>query len=257
MSNPAAYPGSSSFFPGNTNFGFYDQDYQFQIDADRVVKFVASRLGYPMVDVELQDTNFYTAFEEAVTTYGNELYAFKVKQDYLSLEGASTGSNLNHALITPNFAGIVRLSHQYGEEAGVGGLTTWHRAAFPLTESVQDYDMSAWALANNITGGIEIKRLFYEAPPVNSNYSSAGGMNGMLDTFGWGSYSTAVSYMLMPLSYNIQAIQAIEMSNNIRRSQYSFELINNKLRLFPIPQDSHHETSGSISGSSAGYLFFQ
>ncbi len=126
MANIPIYPGSSSFFPGNTPFGFYDNDYQFQMDADKVVKFCAYRLGYPLVEIELQDLNFYTAFEEAITTYGNELYAYKVQQDYLSLEGASANSNLNHALITPNFAGMVRLSHQYGEEAGVGGKTTWY-----------------------------------------------------------------------------------------------------------------------------------
>jgi len=255
--NVAIYPGSSSFFPGNTPFQFYDQDYQFQIDADKVTTFVARRLGYPMVDVELQDLNFYAAFEEAITTYGNELYAFKIKQDYLSLEGSSTGSNLNHSLITPNFAGIVRLSHQYGEEAGVGGLTNWYRGAIALTSSVQDYDLNAWTSENNITGGIEIKRIFYEPDPANIGYFSGIGVNSLLDSFGWGNYSTAVNYLMMPLSYNIQSLQAIEMNNQIRRSQYSFELINNKLRIFPIPPAYNTDVSSSISGSNAGLLFFQ
>ena len=56
---------------------------QFQFDADRVARFCAQRLGYPLVDVELQDINFYTAFEEAVTTYGNEMYEYKVRENYL------------------------------------------------------------------------------------------------------------------------------------------------------------------------------
>lgn len=258
--NISIYPGSSSFFPGNTPFGFYDQDYQFQQDADKVVKFVAQRLGYPIVSIELQDINFYTAFEEAVTTYGNELYAFKVKQDYLSLEGASTGSNLNHALITPNFAGIVRISHQYGEEAGVGGKTTWHRGALPLTSSVQDYDLSAWATANNITGGIEIKRIFYEAPPAIVKYfdpyaGTGMGMMNLMDNFGWGNYSPAVNFLMMPVNYDIQKLQAIEFNDQIRKSQFSFELINNNLRIFPIP--SYSSISGSVTSSFAGLLFFQ
>jgi len=50
--NIPIYPGSSSFFPGNTPFGFYDNDYQFQTDADSVVKFCARRLGYPIMEVE-------------------------------------------------------------------------------------------------------------------------------------------------------------------------------------------------------------
>ena len=62
MAKIPIYPGSSSFFPGDTPFGFYDNDVQFQQDADKVTEFVARRLGYPIMDVELQDINFYTAF---------------------------------------------------------------------------------------------------------------------------------------------------------------------------------------------------
>ena len=118
MANIAIWPGSSSFSPGETPFGFYDQDLQFQTDADKVAKFCAQRLGYPLVDVELQDINFYTAFEQAITIYGNELYAFTLRDNMLSVEGAPTSSNLNNALITPNFAGIIRLTQQYASEIG-------------------------------------------------------------------------------------------------------------------------------------------
>ena len=243
MANAQIWPGSSSFFPGDTPFGFYDYDYQFQTDADKVADFCARRLGYPLVDVELQATNFYTAFEEAVTTYGNEIYAFKVRQDYLSMEGASTGSSFNNSIIQPNFAGIVRLSHQYGEEAGVGGTVTWYTGSFYTTASIQDYDMTAWAAADaNLTPGdtIEIKRVFYESPPAIVRYfdpyaGTGTGMMNMLDTFGWGNYSPAINFLLMPINYDLQKIQAIEFNDQIRKSQYSFELVNNRLRLFPIP----------------------
>ena len=87
--------------PESTPFGFYDNDPQFQADADKVAKFCAQRLGYPIQNVELQDINFYTAFEEAVTIYGNELYAYKVRENYLSLEGGDASSNLNDKLLSP------------------------------------------------------------------------------------------------------------------------------------------------------------
>jgi len=243
MANAAIWPGSSSFFPGDTPFGFYDYDYQFQTDADKVADFCARRLGYPLVDVELQDTNFYTAFEEAVTTYGNEIYAFKVRQDFLSMEGASTGSNLNNAVIQPNFGAIVRMSAQYGEEAGVGGTVTWYTGSFDTVASQQDYDMNAWAQASaSLAPGdtIEIKRVFYESPPAIVRYfdpyaGTGTGMMNLLDTFGWGNYSPAINFLLMPINYDLQKIQAIEFNDQIRKSQYSFELVNNKLRVFPIP----------------------
>ena len=250
MANIPIYPGSSSFFPGNTPFGFYDNDYQFQVDADKVTTFCARRLGYPLVEVELQDLNFYTAFEEAITTYGNEIYAYKIRQDYLSLEGASTGSAFNNTLITPNFANIIRLSDQYGAEAGTGGNYDWKSGSITLEVNVQDYDLNQWAISNSIADkDIEIKRIFYQAPPAIVKYfdpyaGTGTGMMNFLDTFGWGNYSPAINFTLMPLNYDIQKIQAIELNDQIRKANYSFELINNKLRIFPIPQ---------ITGS----LFFQ
>jgi hypothetical protein len=87
--NVPIWPGSSSFQPGETPFGFYDNDPQFQTDADKFAKFASQRLGYPLVEIELQDINFYTAFEEAITTYGNEMYAYLVAENLLSFQGAS------------------------------------------------------------------------------------------------------------------------------------------------------------------------
>jgi len=240
------YPGSSSFFPGDTPFGFYDNQIDFQVDADKVVTYVSRRLGYPIMDVELQDLNFYAAFEDAVTTYGNELYAYKVRENYLSIEGSPTASNLNHELITPNFASVVRYTEQYGEEAGTGGTTTWYTGSVPVTAGQQDYDLKTWAsesLGLDNKDFIEIKRVFYEATPAIVKffdpYAGTGtGMVNMMDTFGWGNYSPAINFVMMPLSFDLQKIQAIEMSDQVRRSQFSFELINNNLRIFPIPQRS-------------------
>jgi hypothetical protein len=43
---------------------------------------------------------------------------------------------------------------------------------------------------------------------------------------------------MMPINYDLQTLQAIEFNDTIRRSNYSFELVNNQLRLFPIPNGS-------------------
>ena len=252
MAKIPIYPGSSSFFPGDTPFGFYDNDIDFQQDADKVTTFCARRLGYPIMDVELQDLNFYTAFEEAVTTYGNELYAYKVREDYLSLEGSTTGStdkygnktNINHQLIQPNFGPIVRYSEQYGEEAGTGGNVTWYSGSISLVKNKQDYDLTEWAVSQSINeGDLEVKRIFYETAPAIVKYfdpyaGTGSGMINLMDSFGWGNYSPAINFLLMPVSFDMQKIQAIEFNDQIRKSQYSFELINNKLRIFPIPNQS-------------------
>ena len=239
--NIPIWPGSSSFQPGDTPFGFYDYDPQFQSDADKFSKFAAQRLGYPLVEVELQDINFYTALEDAVTTYGNELYAYQVAENLLSFQGAPTTiGTANDEVVQENMASIVRLSQQYGEEAGVGGTVTYEKGLIQLEPGKQEYDMNQWALDNGIQGRIEIKRIYYEAPPAIMRYfdpyaGTGTGMMGMLDSFGWGSYSPAINFMLMPINYDLQKIQAIEFNDQIRKSQYTFELVNNQLKLFPIP----------------------
>ncbi len=47
--------------------------------------------------------------------------------------------------------------------------------------------------------------------------------------------------MLMPINYDLQKIQAIEFNDQIRKSQYTFELVNNQLKIFPIPQVFYYE----------------
>ena len=240
MANIPIYPGSSSFSPGDTPFGFYDGDSDFSTDADKFAVFASRRLGYPLVDIELQDLNFYAAFEEAITIYGNELYSYQVRDNQLSLEGASTGSNLNNALVTPSFEPIVRLTEMYGAEAGTGGNVPYYSGSIPFTASLQDYDLAEWAVNQGITSSIEIKRVFYEASPAITRYydpyvGTGFGSQNMFDSFGFGGMSPAINFLMMPLNFDLQSIQAIELTDQIRRSNYSFELKNNNLKLFPIP----------------------
>jgi len=240
MANIPIWTGTSTFFHGDTPFGFYDNDFQFQKDADKVARFCAQRLGYPLVEVELQSGSFYTAFEEAVTVYGNELYAFQARDNYLSLEGASTGSNLNQSLVNPGMASIIRMSQQYASEAGTGGQIDWYSGSVNLSSSVQDYDLKQWAIDNNVTGGIEIKKIFYENKPAISQLYSpwaglAPGAMSAVGLTGLAGFGPATNFLLMPLSYDVANMQAIELNNDIRISNYTFQLSNNKLRIFPIP----------------------
>ncbi len=91
-----------------------------------------------------------------------------------------------------------------------------------------------------------LQEAWEEAPPAIIKYfdpyagSGTGAMN-MMDSFGWGEYSPAVNFMLMPMNFDIQKLQAIELNDQIRKSNYSFEIQNNKLRLFPIPKNDLNE----------------
>jgi len=246
MANIPIWPGSSSFHPGDTPFGFYDYNPDFQKDADKVAKFCGLRLGYPIENIELQDINFYTAFEEAVTVYSNELFAYKQREDYLSLEGTpytyeESNVNFQDATITPNLQRIVDLSEQYGTWAGVGGNVDWKKGSIYLTSSVQDYDLDEWATSQGLTGSdIEVMRIFYEPMPASiqmyGGLGFAGSGLGAFANAGMAGYG-ANSFLMLPLSYDLQMMQGIEMFRDVLFSQFTFQLINNKLRIFPIPTD--------------------
>ncbi len=243
MADIAIWGGSSSFTTGSTPFGFYDTDTEFQVDADKVAKYCASRLGYPLMDVELDSGSFYTCFEEAITTYGNEVFNFKIRENYLSYEGAPTGSVVNNRVVEPTLNKQVQIAKNYGSEAGVGGNVSKYSGSLPLSASVQNYDLNQWATDNGIAGKIEIRKVFYEAPPAIQRYfdpyaGTGTGIQGMLDAFGFGSMSPGINFMLMPVSYDMSLIQAIEFNDQVRKSAYSFEVINNQLKLFPIPNAS-------------------
>ena len=240
MANIAIWGGSSTFTTGSTPFGFYDTDSAFQTDADKVATFCATRLGYPLMDVELNSGSFYTCFEEAVTTYGNEVFQYKIKENYLNLEGASTGSSMNNQLTDPTLNRIIQIAKHYGTEAGVGGNVTKYTGSLSLTASQQTYDLDAWAVSEGITGSIEIRKVFYEAPPAIQRYfdpyaGTGTGIQSLMSAFDFGSFSPGVNFMLMPISYDMALLQGIEFNDQIRKSHYSFEIINNQLRIFPVP----------------------
>jgi hypothetical protein len=246
MANIQIWNGSSTFKAGQTPFGFYDSDSSFQSEADKVAKFCAIRLGYPLMDVELTSGSFYACFEEALTTYGNEVYQALAVQNYISLEGGDINNPLNESVITPSLQNVIRITSAYGTEAGVGGNVTLNKGSIAITSSIQEYDLKAWAVSEGITGGIEIRKVYYEAPPAIMRYfdpyaGTGTGIQSLMDAFDFGSYSPGVNFLLMPVSYDLLKVQAIEFNDQVRKSAYSFEIHNNKLRLFPTPK-----TAGSI-----------
>ena len=240
MANITTWNGSSHFTSGQTPFGFYDTDNEFTSSADKVANYCAIRLGYPLMDVELTSGSLYACFEEAVTTYGNEVYQAQAVQNYLALEGGSTTTPLNNAVIAPNLETIIRLSNNYGSEAGVGGDVTMHKGQLNVMPNVQQYDLKSWTIANGITGSIEIRNIYYEAPPAIMRYfdpyaGTGTGIQSLMDAFDFGSFSPGVNFMLMPAYFDVLKTQAIEFNDQIRKSGYSFELHNNVLTLLPIP----------------------
>jgi hypothetical protein len=379
---------------GNTPFEYYTNDPEFTTDAFSVARFVAQRLGVvgttfnsitqqctpSPTSLNITDLTVYAAFEEAVTTYGNLVYQYKIRDQYINIEGSSTsplfnstityvnsddvsspvywstartalwseidndpalsasiangeiyvisasindfinpdlnfvksfnladnyyssgsgatynlssfvhsqhnkvsgsyiylfttnasiagGSSfflsgstqqpiptvyiqstlknaLNNRLLSNNLTTITtRIAEDYAAEASVGGFYDVKTGSIDMTAGIQDYDLKAWAAASSSIGErdtIEIRRIFYERPPAIVRYfdpyaGTGTGIQSLLESFGFGQFSPGINFLLMPIHFDIQRIQAIELNDQIRRSDFSFDLRNNQLKIFPIP----------------------
>ena len=237
----AIWAGSGSAVSGTTPFGFYDDDSTYQSEAPKFATWAAKRLGYPISSVELQDQQFYACLEESVTEYSAQVNQFNIRDNLLTLTGQSTGSNLTHKRITPNLGRSVFLSEAYGTEAGVGGLVDIKSGSIDILSGSQDYDVNKlFADVSESGNAIELRKVFYDSTPAIQRYfdpyAAAGqGSLNLMDQFGWGNYSPAVSFLMMPAYADLLRIQAIEFSDQIRKSAYTFQLRNNKLRIFPRP----------------------
>lgn len=250
MANPVIYDGSPGPISGSTPFGFYDNDVQFQADGPKVANYCARKLGYPVLDVEINDLNIYACFEEAVSIYAEELYQLKIKDNYLSLEGQPTSSVLNNTVVSPNLMPLINISETYGQPAGVGGFISWKTGSLEMTASQQNYDMYRWAVDTQgmaPTDRLVIQRVMYQAPPALYGYgygnyypqlagaSSGPGDWGGMGVGGYAGGSGTNSVTMYPVYWDIQRIQELEMSNTVRLPAFSFELIGTNLRIMPFP----------------------
>jgi hypothetical protein len=247
MAQEAIWPGSGSAIhpdSGSTPFGLYDTDSEFQSEAPQVAKWCAQRLGYPIMDVELQDTQFYACLEESISEYSAQVNQFNIRDNLLHLKGASTSSNFTHRRVSAGLSENIFVSENYGSEAHVGGNVEFRRTAVSINSGSQTYDLnSVVAEASHSGQSIEVKRVHYESRPAVTRYfdpyaSTGFGTYNMLDGFGFGSYSPAITFVLQPIYADLLRVQAIEFNDQIRKSAYSFDIKNNQLRIFPVPTAS-------------------
>tara|TARA_Y100000356_G_scaffold24892_1_gene17520 strand:- start:3316 stop:4473 length:1158 start_codon:yes stop_codon:yes gene_type:complete len=238
MAQEPIWPGSGSDASGSTPFGFYDTESDFQTDAPKFATWCARRLGFPITAVELQDIQFYACFEESITEYSAQVNQFNIKDNLLSLKGQSTSSNLTHKRLSHTMGEQIFLSETYGSEAQVGGQVETFKNKITLVSGSQDYDLNSLIADESGSGAIEVKRVFYHADPAITRYfdpyaGTGQQTNNMLDAFGFGGSSPAITFMLQPVYADLLRVQAIEFNDQIRKSSYSFEIVNNKLRIFP------------------------
>ena len=238
------FPGSGSQVPGNTAYGFYDNDPIFVSECYKGMIWASRKLGFPITDVEMIDINFYACFEEAVNEYGKEVNQFNIVNNMLVFQGQNLetlGSVNGRNVQGIGLNQVIMLAKDYGSETGAGGRVDWKRGSIPVHAGIQDYDLQAlWGDTQEGCNRMEIKRVFHDRPPASARIYDPFSMTGMsysniLQELGFGAYSPAVQFLMTPIFEDLLRMQAIEFNDMVRKSAYSFEIVNNKVRLFPVP----------------------
>jgi len=225
---------------GITPFGFYDSDIDFQTEAPQVASFVARRLGFPVVDVELTHRQIYACLEEAITTYSNQVNQFNAREHMLSLQGMSTNINITQKnIISSPLPQLVKISAQYGTEAESGGNVEIKRAYISASAYSQSYDLRNWVLPEDNGKVIEVRRIYHYMPPAIARYydpfaTTGLGLTNLMSEFGFDGYSPPITFVMMPAFEDLLRIQAIEVNDMIRKSQYSFQISNNIVKFQPV-----------------------
>ena len=248
MSQARIWTGSTTFTSGSsTPFGIYDSDSQFQLDAPKVASWCAKRLGYPIIDIELQGENFFAVFEEAVSEYSAQVNQFNIRNNLGSLQGQPTGSDYTHkSVIGSELNNIITIAEGYGSLANVGGRTDIKKGYVTVDTGSQEYDLQTlWADVSESGERIDVTKVFYEATPAINRffdpYSVSGqGTLNLIDEFGFGSFSPAAQFILMPIYEDMLRIQAIEFNDQFRKSAHTFNIVNNKIQIFPNPTSTYN-----------------
>tara|TARA_B100000029_G_scaffold498480_1_gene567376 strand:- start:492 stop:1670 length:1179 start_codon:yes stop_codon:yes gene_type:complete len=234
---------------GSTPHAIYDNDSEFQNESLNVCKYVARKLGHPVMQLEFGSGSIYACLEEAVSEYSQQINHYNTKNwmwEHYGSTSRESGSSLSatgsHEPEAPHMGTTFLLSEQYGEAVNVGGGVTMYTGSITLVDNKQVYDLSTDAYLESSASRLEIQKVFNHGPAAISKFYDpfAGTYDNieLLDSFGFGNVSPAVSYILRPMSYDLARANAIETNDLVRKSAYSFELINNKLRIFPKVESS-------------------
>jgi len=245
---------------GQFPFSVYTDDDYFLSGASDQVAYTYKKLGGDVLDIELSSSQVFAAYQEAVLEYSYLLNIHQAKNSIGDLLGAKTGSfnedgqlqddaSLeNVALKFPKFKFDYarRVAHGYATEAGFGGTTPIYSASFSTQPDRQDYDLQSIisssadtdsdALYYNKVGDnrVNITKVYYKTPQSMWRfYGYYGGLNTVGDLSSYGQYADDSTFQLVPTWQNKAQAMAFEDAIYTRNSNYSYEIKNDRLRIFP------------------------
>jgi len=240
--------------PNPTPFGVFDADTSFQSDADKMVVFVKRKLGDDILSVELTKKQVWANLEESCLEYSNILNQYQAKSTMLTYLGYTTGSQtgLETAFPRESLEYLARFADPYASEAGIGGSYNMFSGSIDLIPGVQDYDLyndlkdgSGNLMINSASNAnpktkLRIMEVFHFNPQAAYRFfDTTSAVNYLNNEFSFESFTPETIFYVLPVFEDILRAGQLDLSNRVRRSNYSYKVIGTKIRIFPMPTQIH------------------
>lgn len=232
-----------------TPFGFFDSDSVFQTEADAMVTFVKRRLGDDILSVELTKKQIWASFEEATLQYSRIVNEYQAKSQLNNWLGQATGSLSGSEQIYPkeNLEYLARFAEPYAMEAGIGGSYDSFSGSIALESGRQDYDLytelkdaSGTPLfdspENNPKGKMRIREVFHFSPSAAYRFfDTTSAINYLNNEFSFESFTPETIFYVLPVFEDILRAGQLDISQRVRRSNYSYKIMGRNFRVYPTP----------------------
>jgi hypothetical protein len=241
-----------------TPFGFFDDDLAFQKDADSIVTFVKRKLGDDILSVELTKKQMWACFEEATLEYGTLVNEYQTRSQLSNLFGISTGSNVEGKYAHETLDFILRLAEPYAQEAGVGGSYNTLSGSISLSAGRQDYDMYSElkdgegnllfsSSLNNPRTRMKIMEVFHFSPQAAYRFfDTTSAINYLNNEFSFESFTPETVFYVLPVFEDVLRGGQMDLSNRVRRSNYSYTTQGTKIRIYPCPSSNSANSSQKL-----------
>lgn len=229
-----------SYIPGSLPFSrYFDNDDDFLADVNNVASWIRMKLGEPLLNVELNENQIYLSFMESCLEFSsivNAYYAKSVLGEYIGHRFDKVSGSYENKLPNTSNLFLYNQTERYNEGSDVGGSYKEYTGSIDLEPDVQDYDLSVLPGVNASASNIIIGELYHYPPYIQYRfYSQASYVNYLMNEFGIRYFTPETAYYLLPVWEDILRTQQYKMSHKLRRSNFSYLLLGNKLRIFPIP----------------------
>jgi hypothetical protein len=230
-----------------TPFATYDTNTTFQADADGMVKLAYNRLGGNILQVEITNKDVYACLEQSMLEYSAIVNSYHAKSILANVIGSPTGSLSGSQNKVPRMDITIakRLADGYSTEAQVGGTKTLFSSSISLVVGQQNYDLKVALSSSGLvippSQRAEIRDIFHFSPTAAYRFfDTTSAVNFLHNQFKFESFTPETIFYMLPIWEDVLRAQQLEQSHRIRRSNYSYNIVNGVLSLYPVPSSANN-----------------